>query len=131
MARPKAPHLTAAERRIMTVLWDRSEASVRDVADALQDQHGLAYTTVLTMMKIMADKGYLGFRKEGRAHIYYPLLSRDGARRNALGTLVASLFDGSPKSLAQHLIEDDKLSLEDIDALRAELLKRQSTKDIS
>ncbi|MEL7452051.1 MAG: BlaI/MecI/CopY family transcriptional regulator [Pseudomonadota bacterium] len=131
MARPKAPNLTSAERRIMGVLWDRGEASVRDVADALHEQYGLAYTTVMTTMKIMADKGYLGFRKVGRAHVYRPLLSRDGARRSALGTLVTSLFDGSPKRLAQHLVEDDKLTLEDIDALRAELLKRQSEKDKS
>ncbi|MEL6322997.1 MAG: BlaI/MecI/CopY family transcriptional regulator [Pseudomonadota bacterium] len=126
MPRPKAPQLTIAERRIMDVLWSKGEASVRDVADALKDEHDLAYTTVLTTMKIMAEKGHLGFRKEGRAHIYRPLLSRDGARRNALGTLVSSLFDGSPQRLAQHLVEDDKLTLEDIEALRAELIKRQS-----
>lgn len=126
MPRPKTSDLTTAERRIMDVLWDRGEASVRDVADALKDKYDLAYTTVMTTMKIMADKGYLSFRKEGRAHIYVPLLSRDGARRSALSTLLTSLFDGSPKHLAQHLVETDKLTLEDIDALRAELLKRQS-----
>jgi len=126
MPRPKTSDLTTAERRIMDVLWDRGEASVRDVADALKDKYDLAYTTVMTTMKIMADKGYLSFRKEGRAHIYVPLLSRDGARRSALSTLLTSLFDGSPKHLAEHLVETDKLTLEDIDALRAELLKRQS-----
>ncbi|MEO1476446.1 MAG: BlaI/MecI/CopY family transcriptional regulator [Pseudomonadota bacterium] len=126
MPRPKTSDLTTAERRIMDVLWDRGEASVRDVADALKDKYDLAYTTVMTTMKIMADKGYLSFRKEGRAHIYAPLLSRDRARRSALSTLLTSLFDGSPKHLAQHLVETDKLTLEDIDALRAELLKRQS-----
>ncbi|MEM9670560.1 MAG: BlaI/MecI/CopY family transcriptional regulator [Pseudomonadota bacterium] len=126
MPRPKTSDLTSAERRIMNVLWDIGEASVRDVADALKDKHDLAYTTVMTTMKIMADKGYLSFRKEGRAHIYAPKLSRDGARRNALSSLVSSLFDGSPKHLAQHLVEDDKLTLEDIDALRAELVKRHS-----
>lgn len=126
MPRPKTSDLTTAERRIMDVLWDRGEASVRDVADALKDKYDLAYTTVMTTMKIMADKGYLSFRKEGRAHIYAPLLSRDRARRSALSTLLTSLFDGSPKHLAQHLVETDKLTLEDIDALRAELLKRQA-----
>ncbi|MEO0881100.1 MAG: BlaI/MecI/CopY family transcriptional regulator [Pseudomonadota bacterium] len=126
MPRPKTSDLTTAERRIMDVLWDRGEASVRDVADALKDKYDLAYTTVMTTMKIMADKGYLSFRKEGRAHIYAPQLSRDGARRSALTTLLTSLFDGSPKHLAQHLVETDKLTLEDIDALRAELLNRQS-----
>ncbi|MEM7004762.1 MAG: BlaI/MecI/CopY family transcriptional regulator [Pseudomonadota bacterium] len=126
MPRPKTPDLTTAEQRIMDVLWTRGEASVRDVADALKDKHDLAYTTVMTTMKIMADKGYLSFRKEGRAHIYAPKLSRHGARRSALAGLVSSLFDGSPRHLAQHLVEDEKLTLEDIDALRAELIKRQS-----
>lgn len=125
MARSASPQLTEAENRIMTVLWDRSEASVRDVTDALAVEHGLAYTTVLTTIRIMADKGYVGFHKDGRAHIYRPLLSREGAQNRALGSLVKSLFGGSPQRLAQHLVQEEQLTLEDIEALRAELLKGQ------
>ena len=124
MARPASPQLTDAEQRIMSVLWDRGEASVRALTDALEPEHGLAYTTVLTTVRIMADKGYVGFRKDGRAHIYHPLLSREGAQTKALGSLVKSLFGGSPQSLAQHLVKDDQLTLEDIEALRAELLRK-------
>lgn len=125
MARSASPQLTEAENRIMSVLWDRGEASVRDVTDALAVEHGLAYTTVLTTIRIMADKGYVGFRKDGRAHIYHPLLSREGAQKQALGSLVKSLFGGSPQRLAQHLIQEEQLTLDDIEALRAELLKGQ------
>jgi len=124
MARPASPQLTDAEQRIMSVLWDRGEASVRALTDALEPEHGLAYTTVLTTVRIMADKGYVGFRKDGRAHIYHPLLSREGAQARALGSLVKSLFGGSPQSLAQHLVKDDQLTLEDIEALRAEFLRK-------
>lgn len=124
MPRPTSPQLTDAEHRIITVLWDRGEASVRDVTEALQAEHDLAYTTVLTTIRIMTDKGYVAFRKEGRAHVYRAVLSRTGAQRQAIGSLVSSLFDGSPQSLAQHLIEDEKLTLEDIEALRAALLKQ-------
>lgn len=123
MARPASPQLTDAEQRIMALLWERGEASVRELTDALQAEHSLAYTTVLTTIRIMAEKGYVDFRKEGKAHIYKPLLSRDGARRQALGSLVRSLFGGSPQSLAQHLVADEQLSLEDIEALREALLK--------
>ncbi|MAZ91309.1 MAG: MarR family transcriptional regulator [Maricaulis sp.] len=124
MARPASPQLTDAEQRIMAVLWDRDEASVREITDELAPDHGLAYTTVLTTVRIMADKGYVGFRKAGRAHIYHALLSREGARASALGSLVKSLFGGSAQSLAQHLVKDDQLTLEDIEALRAEVLRK-------
>jgi predicted transcriptional regulator len=123
MARPTSPQLTDAEQRIMALLWERGEASVRELTDALKEEHGLAYTTVLTTIRIMAEKGYVDFRKEGKAHIYKALLSRDGARRQALGSLVRSLFGGSPQSLAQHLVADEQLSLEDVEALREALLK--------
>ena len=125
MPRPKSPQLTDAEHRIMPVLWERGEASVREVTEALEADHGLAYTTILTTMKIMAEKEYVAHRKEGRAFVYRPLLTRQGARRQALGTVLSSLFNGSPRSLAMHLVEDEKLSLEDIEALRRSLLESE------
>ena len=76
----------------------------------------------------MADKGYVNFRKEGRAHIYAPALSKEGAQRSALGGVLKSFFGGSPQRLAQHLIEDEALTLDDIDALRAELLRQSQEK---
>lgn len=129
MARPRTPQLTEAEHRIITVLWDRGEATVREVTDALQKEFSLAYTSVLTTMRIMSDKGYLAFRKEGRAHIYSPLLTRTGARRSALGSILTSLFDGSAHSLAQHLVDDEQLTLKDIEALRAVLMEREEEGD--
>ena len=129
MPRPKSPQLTDAEHRIMSVLWERGEASVRDVTEALEADHGLAYTTILTTMKIMADKEYVAHRKEGRAFVYRPLLTQQGARRQALGTVLSSLFDGSPRSLAMHLVEDEKLSLDDIEALRRSLLESEPASD--
>jgi BlaI family penicillinase repressor len=130
MARSSSPTLTEAERRIMGVLWERGEASVRDLTDALEPQYGLAYTTVLTTVRIMADKGYVTFRKAGRAHIYAPALSQEGAQRSALGSVMQSFFGGSPQRLAQQLVADEKLTLDDIEALRAELLSQHpKTKD--
>ena len=125
MGRPKTPQLTEAEQRIMAVLWEHGEASVRQVTEALHEAHGLAYTSVLTIMRIMSDKGYLAFRKEGRAYIYRPLLTRAGARRSALRSIVSSLFDGSAQSLAQHLVDDEQLTLDDIEELRTLLLQKE------
>lgn len=118
MARPKAENLTKAEQRIMQVLWDKGEATVRDITDALNANHNLAYTTVLTTTRILADKEYVEFRKDGRSHVFRAVVSKQSARSNALKTLMGNLFDGSPKLLAQHLIEGDDLSSEDIAALR-------------
>ena len=118
MARPKSKTLTLAEQRIMNVLWQREEASVREITDILSEDHDLAYTTVLTTTRILADKGYVGFRKDGRTHIYKPLISKQAERKSAVSNMLRNLFDGSPRALAQHLIEGDDLSQEDIDALR-------------
>ena len=68
-------------------------------------------------------------RKEGRAHIYRPLLSEDSARQSALGALVKSFFEGSPQRLAQHLVDNEKLTLDDIEKLRAEVIKRSQEGD--
>lgn len=124
MARSASSQLTEAEQRIMDQLWAMGEASVRQLTDALEPKYGLAYTTVLTTIRIMADKGHVDFRKEGRAHIFRPVLSREGAQRSAVGSIMHSLFGGSPQRLAQHLVSEEQLSLDDIEALRAELLRR-------
>lgn len=118
MARPKSKTLTLAEQRIMNVLWQREEASVREITDILSEDYDLAYTTVLTTTRILADKGYVGFRKDGRTHIYKPLISKQAERKSAVSNMLRNLFDGSPRALAQHLIEGDDLTQEDIDALR-------------
>lgn len=126
MARPKSKTLTLAEQRIMNVLWEMGEANVRQITEALAKEYDLAYTTVLTTTRILADKAYVGFRKEGRTHIYTPLISQKAERSSALKNVLASLFDGSPRALAQHLIEDDNLTPEDIKALRDLLDKGKS-----
>lgn len=119
MARPKSKTLTVAEQRIMNVLWEKGEASVRDITNELSNSHDLAYTTVLTTTRILADKKYVDYRKEGRTHIFFPKVSQKAARSSALKNVLANLFDGSPRALAQHLIETDDLSPDDIKALRA------------
>lgn len=119
MARPKSQNLTKAEQRIMNVLWTRGEATVREITNALAGEYNLAYTTVLTTTRILADKNYVSFHKNGRSHVFTPLVSKKAARSSALKNMLGNLFDGSPTLLAQHLIEADDLTPDDIKALRA------------
>jgi predicted transcriptional regulator len=88
MPKPKSDVLTEAEQRIMRVLWEKGEASVRDVTDALEPTYPVAYNTVLTLLRILTDKDYVVPRQDGRAFIYKPTVSRAEARSRALRMVV-------------------------------------------
>jgi len=121
MPKPRSDVLTEAEQRIMRVLWDKGEASVRDVTDALEDSYPVAYNTVLTLLRILTDKDYVKPRQDGRAFIYKPVVSRADARTRALRKMVSTFFEGSPTELAQHLIRNESLSTDELQALKNEL----------
>jgi BlaI family transcriptional regulator, penicillinase repressor len=107
---------TDRELDVMTVLWDRGSATVAEVRDALADD--LAYTTVLTMLRILHDKGRVRYEEEGRAHRYFPLVERQAVRRSALRRLTTKLFQGSPELLLTQLVSDQRLSEEDVRRIR-------------
>lgn len=121
MPRKPSPILTEAEQRVMQALWELEEASVRDVHDRLNGIKKVAYTTVLTVLKILHEKGYADYRKEGRAFIYYPLMSQKEAQQRALRQLVSRFFGGSPQALAEQLVELDEIDLQDLQALKKEI----------
>ncbi|MGO1069076.1 BlaI/MecI/CopY family transcriptional regulator [Lysobacter sp. CA199] len=118
MARPPSPTLTQSEQAILEVLWDKDEASVREVADELSKQKPAAYTTVLTMFNVLAKKGLVTYRQEGRAFIYRAAISRDQARRQALDHLLLQFFEGSPDLLAQHLLDEHDIDRAELETLR-------------
>lgn len=121
MPKPKSDVLTEAEQRVMRVLWEKGEASVREVTEALEKTYPVAYNTVLTILRILTDKRYVIPRQDGRAFIYRPAVSRAEARSRALRKVVSTFFEGSPKELAQHLIRTENLSAKELKALKAEL----------
>lgn len=125
MARNKSSQLTDGEQNIMEVLWDKGEASVRDITDALSKEKQTAYTTVQTLCKILAEKGYADYRKEGKAFIYMPLISQDEARESALKNMLNKFFGGSPKVLAQHLIQKSDIAAEDLEELQRKIDKSE------
>lgn len=118
MARHKTPTLTDAELRIMNVVWDLGRATVNSVAEAQRGSKRLAYNTILTMMRILEQKGYLRREKVGRAHVYLPVVDRSQARTRAIRHMLKSLFNNSPELLMVNLLENETLSENDLERLR-------------
>jgi predicted transcriptional regulator len=118
MPRAKSPTLTDAELRIMEVLWAKGSATVADVAEALSGKDGTAYTTILTLMRILRDKGYLSCRKQARAHVFTPRVDRDAAARKDVRKLLSRFFSGSPEELVLAFLRDEEISTEELDSLK-------------
>lgn len=111
-------HLTKCELEVMEVVWDRGRATVQEVVDALV--RPLAYTTVMTTMKILDTKDVLRrCGKSGRAYVYEPVVSREHVRRTMTDDLAGTLYGGSVKSLVLNLLGNSSLSGEEIDELKA------------
>ena len=113
---------TDRELDVMSVLWDAGSATVAEVRERLSDD--LAYTTVLTVLRTLEQKGYVAHIGEGRAHRYRPLVKRAAAGRSALRRLVEKVFDGSPELLMTQLVSDKNLSDEELKRLRKLLADR-------
>ena len=107
---------TDRELDVMAVLWDRSSATVTEVRERLQDD--LAYTTVLSVLRTLEEKGHVGHREEGKAHRYFPLVERRVAGRSALTRLIDTVFNGSPELLLTQLVTERELSEEQLKRLR-------------
>jgi len=114
--------LSERELDVMAVLWDRGSGTVAEVRDALLDP--LAYTTVLTVLRTLEEKGHVGHEEEGKAHRYRPLVARERAGRSALRRMLDKLFDGSPELLLTQLVSDRKLSPDELRRLRKVLDER-------
>ena len=117
MARKKATTLTEAELRLMNVLWERGASTVGEVLEAQPDQ--LAYSTVLTTLRILEQKGYIQHTREGRAFLYQPIVGRDGARRNAVRHLVEHFFNKSPELLVLNVLQQEEFNAEDLQRLQS------------
>ena len=119
--------LTEAELRIMEVLWAKGPGTVQQVLDWLPSKPALAYNSVLTTIRILEKKGYVEHAKDGRAHIYRPLLERMDATRSEIRHLVNRFFRDSHEDLVLNILEDRGLEAEELTHLR-EMLKRSEPK---
>ena len=113
--------LTPLETLIMNVLWDESPAAVKQVRERLKNVKPMAYSTVLTMMRILREKGFLVSERKGKADLYRPIVTRDAAGRRSLGEVIESFFSGSAEALVSQLLNSQSLSDEELTAIRAEL----------
>ena len=108
------PKLTKLELRIMEVLWNRGDLSVREVQEALPEKNRPAYTTVQTMVyRLETKKAVRRVKKIGNAHIFAAAISRNAAQRRLVDELL-SFFGGRTQPVMAHLIESGRLSLEDV-----------------
>jgi BlaI family transcriptional regulator, penicillinase repressor len=110
--------LTEAELRLMDVLWQRGSGTVQQVLDALPPKPALAYNSVLTTIRMLEKKGYLEHLKEGRAHVYVPLIERKDATRSEIRHLVRRFFRNSQEQLVLNILEDRGLDGEELNRLR-------------
>jgi predicted transcriptional regulator len=108
--RPAHPTLTPHELAIMKVVWALDQATVRQVYDTLRERRPIAYTTVMTMMKILEGKGYLKKTLVDRAHVYRPAKPRQQVVGAMVRDFVDRVFDGAADGLLLHLAKDNTLT---------------------
>jgi predicted transcriptional regulator len=119
----KIKTLTNAEHRIMEVIWARGSATVAEVVEALQGKD--AYTTILTLMRILKAKGFLSSRKEGRAFVFVPKVDRDTAARKAVHQLLSKFFGGSPSELVLSFLREEELTTKELALIKQKIMNSE------
>ena len=109
--------LTEAELRLMNVLWQKGPATVHQLLDALPSNTSLAYNSVLTTIRILERKGYVKHVKDGRAHIYMPLVGQKEATRFEVSNLVSRFFKNSHELLVLNILEDNNMDAKELKRL--------------
>ena len=109
----------------MNVLWQKGPGTVQQVLDWLPEKPALAYNTVLTTVRILEKKGYVGHAKDGRAHVYEPLIERKEATRSEIRHLVSRFFRNSHDALVLNILEDSEIEGQEVERLRKMLERSQ------
>lgn len=109
----------------MKIVWDRGNATVRDVYETLLERRRVAYTSVMTMMNILEQKGHLKRKQVDRAYLYESTKPRAQVTRGMVREFVDRVFNGSAEPLLLHLVEDEKLTEKDLDEMKR-ILRRKA-----
>jgi BlaI family penicillinase repressor len=131
MARPRNINPTPAELEVLQIIWQHEPCTVREVMNLLGSIRPRAYTSVMSLMNVMAEKGMLAQKPKGRAFVYTAKVSRDKTQSGLLGDLLDRAFDGSAKSLVAHLLEQtapDSDELSEINNAINEFAKKKGVK---
>lgn len=118
MFKPKLPNFTNSELQIMRVLWARGPSTVHEISDELSKDADLAYTTILTKLQRMQQKGFVDHKPEGRAYRYHALVEIDDAQDRALGYVLNQFFSGSAESMLLTLMNHKDVDRKTIDRMR-------------
>ncbi|MBA3661082.1 MAG: BlaI/MecI/CopY family transcriptional regulator [Gammaproteobacteria bacterium] len=111
-------YLTPVELEIMEILWKLGEGTVHDVIANLPGDRDLAYTSVSTMLRILQQKKVLGIKKVSRQHIYQPLLGQETYATHSIKKIVQHAFSGNSAQLVAHLVDKNRLSIDEINTLQ-------------
>ncbi len=117
--------LTEAELRLMKLLWSRGESSVSELQMALPDSDTLAYTSVLTTVRILETKGYVRHRKAGRAFLYTAVVQEDEASSRALRHTLARFFNNSREQLLLSMLGDGEIGTRELEALKKHIAEAE------
>lgn len=118
MAKRSHQRLGERELQILNTVWELCTASVSDVHGILSQNEEIAYTTVMTTMKKLADKGYLTYEEVDKKYVYRPYMKPGDVRKGLLSDLIRSAFSGSPLSLVRTLVQDEELSEKEREEIR-------------
>jgi predicted transcriptional regulator len=121
MARKKTPHLTEAELRLMNIVWELGSATVGQIVDTLPTNPPVAYSTVLTLMRILETKGYVRHTKDGRAFVYRPVVGSKEASTKAIRHLLTRFFGGSAGQLVLKLLDERQLDPDELKHIKQKI----------
>jgi predicted transcriptional regulator len=129
MARPKTEHPTPGELEVLRILWNKSPLSVREVMDALNRTRPRAYTSVMSLLNVMTDKGLLTRKPQGRAFVYAPKAGRQKTMRRLVADLLGRAFEGSASLLVAHLLEEAHPTADELAQIRRAIADYEHAKE--
>ncbi len=110
--------LTKAEEKVMQVLWKLQKGFVKDIIEAIDETPKPAYTTVSTIIRILEQKQFVGYRAYGKTHEYFPIITKEQYRSKSFKTMLQDYFEDSPKEVLSFLVNEEKLNAKDIAELK-------------
>ncbi|PQV51555.1 putative transcriptional regulator [Jejuia pallidilutea] len=120
--------LTKAEEDIMQILWQLKKANVKAIIDELPEPKP-AYNTVSTIVRILENKGFVNYEKQGKGHVYFPLVAKQDYSNQSINKLVDNYFQGSFKSMVSFFVKKNDMDIKDLEAVLKEINKEEQFKN--
>jgi predicted transcriptional regulator len=125
---PESQPLTELQIALLSILWERGQATTAELCEALKPERALAHTTVATLLSRLERRGVVSHRRRGRHYVYEACLGRDEVRRSMVAELTEALFGGDPAALVSHLVADHEVDPEELSRIR-EMIEREEASD--